>query len=156
MLEERIREALTGDLPEATGRFLYGVCAHSADCEVLDVGGSADAALWLGAAVRILGGHVTTYASVPDVGLEEFVDRAEGDAEEIGDIFDVVYLDSDHELLFAVVRGKLEPGALIVADGVSREYSAARQADPTCVSVSVPLDRGLELTSVLTDALDYY
>jgi hypothetical protein len=154
VLEARIREVLTGDLPEATGRFLYGVCAHATDCEVLDVSRSADAALWLAAAVRLLGGHVTTYAAVPDVGLEEFVDRAEGDPAEIADIFDIVYLDSDHERLFAVARGKVEPGALIVVDGASADYSAARQADPTCLSVTVPLDRGLELTSVLTDPLD--
>ena len=32
-------------------------------------------------------------------------------------------------------------------------YSAARQADPTLVSVTVPLDNGLEVTSVLTDGL---
>jgi hypothetical protein len=154
MLEARIREVLTGDLPEATGRFLYGVCAHATDCEVLDVSRSADAALWLGAAVRLLGGHVLTYASVPDVGLEEFVGRAEGDPGQIPDVFDVVYVDYDHERLFAVARGKVEPGALIVADGAPAEYSAARRADPTCVSVTVPLDRGLELTSVLTDALN--
>ena len=29
-------------------------------------------------------------------------------------------------------------------------YSAARQADPTLVSVTVPLDRGLELSAVLS------
>jgi hypothetical protein len=154
VLDARIREVLSGDLPETTGRFLYTVCAHATDCEVLDLSRSADAALWLGAAVRILGGHVLTTTSVPDVGLTEFVDRVDGDPAGIEDVFDVVYLDSDHERLFAVVRGKLEPGALVVADGAPAEYAAARQGDPTCLSVTVPLDRGLELTSVLTDALD--
>ena len=28
-------------------------------------------------------------------------------------------------------------------------YSAARQADPTLLSLTVPLDRGLELTAIL-------
>jgi len=32
-----------------------------------------------------------------------------------------------------------------------RSYSAARQADPTLTSVTVPLDRGLELSVVLRD-----
>jgi hypothetical protein len=154
MLEARIREVLSGDLPETTGRFLYSVCAHATGCEVLDLSASNDAALWLAAAVRILGGRVLTYADIPDIGLGEFVHRADGDPAEIADVFDVVYLDSDHESLFAVARRKLEPGALVVADGAPATYAVARQADPTCVSVTVPLDRGLELTSVLTDALD--
>jgi hypothetical protein len=33
-------------------------------------------------------------------------------------------------------------------------YSAARQADPTLLGVTLPLDRGLELTSVLSRALE--
>ena len=51
--------------------------------------------------------------------------------------------------------GKVEPGALIVADNVLShpdplaQYSAARQADPTLESLTVPLDRGLELSVVL-------
>jgi len=56
---------------------------------------------------------------------------------------------------FELAREKLEPGALVVADNVLSHpdplarYSASRQADPTLVSVTVPLDRGLELTVVL-------
>jgi len=64
-----------------------------------------------------------------------------------------------YERLFALARTKLEPGGLVVADNVLSHadtleaYSAARQADPTLSSVTVPLDRGLELTVVLTEAL---
>ena len=76
-------------------------------------------------------------------------------------MFDVVFIDAekeDYEQLFQVAREKLEPGALIVADNVlSHEdtlgaYSHARQADPTLLSVTVPLDRGLELSVVLRDS----
>ena len=61
----------------------------------------------------------------------------------------------DYEELFALARDKVEPGALIVADNVLshdelHSYSAARQADPTLESVTVPLDRGIELSVVLT------
>jgi predicted O-methyltransferase YrrM len=72
-------------------------------------------------------------------------------------VFDVVFLDSekpDYEALFALARTKVEPGGLIVADNVISDvetlaaYSAARQADPALESVTVPLDRGLELTVV--------
>ena len=74
------------------------------------------------------------------------------------DIFDVVFLDAwkgDYEALFALARRRLEPGGLVVADNVLSHveelgaYSEARQSDPTLTSVTVPLDRGLELSVVL-------
>ena len=164
---------------KSTGVFLYSLCAVQTDCEVLEIGGSRGySTIWLGAAVRILGGHVTTLerdpkkiealqANVDDAGLTEWVDLRAGDAKqtlrEIGDVFDVVFLDAekvDYEELFGLARRLVEPGALIVADNVLSDvdvlaaYSAARQADPSCLSVTVPLDRGLELTSVLTDPLE--
>jgi predicted O-methyltransferase YrrM len=69
-----------------------------------------------------------------------------------------VFLDAqkdEYERYFTLVRHLVEPGGVIVADNVlSHEeilgaYSEARQSDPTLVSVTVPLDRGLELTAVL-------
>ncbi len=57
--------------------------------------------------------------------------------------------------LFALARPLLEPGALVVADNVTSHaetlaaYSGARQADPTLSSVTLPLDRGLELSVTL-------
>jgi len=77
---------------------------------------------------------------------------------QIEDVFDVVFLDAekeDYEALFALARDKVEPAALFVADNVLSHpnplarYSAARQADPRLESVTVPLDRGLELSVVL-------
>jgi predicted O-methyltransferase YrrM len=199
MLDERVRSVLrrleeedererAEGLPSAvrsravaktTGVFLYSLCAVQTDCEVLEIGGSRGySTIWLGAAVRILGGYVTTLehdpkkvealqANVDDAGLTEWVDVRAGDAKqtlrEIGDVFDVVFLDAekvDYEELFGLARRLVEPGGLIVADNVLSDvdvlaaYSAARQADPSCLSVTVPLDRGLELTSVLTDPLE--
>jgi caffeoyl-CoA O-methyltransferase len=78
----------------------------------------------------------------------------------IDDVFDAVFLDAekeDYEELFRLARQKLEPGALVVADNVLSHaetlaaYSRARQADPALESVTVPLDRGLELSVVLRD-----
>ena len=78
---------------------------------------------------------------------------------QIDDVFDVVFIDAekdDYEELFRLARDKVEPGALFVADNVLShpdplaQYSAARQADPTLESVTVPLDRGLELSVVLS------
>lgn len=159
----------------ATGRFLFSLVAPQADCEILEIGGSRGySAIWLGAAARILGGHVVSLESDPakvdawrrnvaDAGLEDWAELVEGDAFEtlarIDDVFDVVFLDAekdDYERLFALARTKLEPGGIVVADNVISHpdplarYSAARQADPSLVSLTVPLDRGLEISVVLS------
>ena len=157
-----------------TGRFLFSLVAPQTACEVLELGGSrAYSTIWFGAGVRYLGGRVVSIEydkrkwgarrrNVADSGLDEWVELVEGDAfavvPEIEDAFDVVFLDAekeDYEALFDLVRPKLEPGALVVADNVIShpdplaDYSRARQADPDLSSVTVPLDRGLELTVVL-------
>jgi predicted O-methyltransferase YrrM len=157
-----------------TGQFLFALVAPQTDCEVLEVGGSRGySTVWLAAGVRDLGGRVLSLENDPakaeawrrnvaDAGLADWAELVENDAfatlEQLDDVFDVVFLDAekgDYERLFALARGKLEPGGLIVADNVLShpdplaQYSAARQADPTVSSVTVPLDRGLELTVVL-------
>lgn len=159
-----------------TGQFLFALVAPQTDCEVLEIGGSRGySTIWLAAGVRILGGRVLSLESDPrkaeawernvaEAGLAEWAELVEGDAHEtlprIDDVFDVCFLDADkdvYESLYALARPKLEPGALLVADNVLSHaetlaaYSAARQADPTLSSVTVPLDRGLELSVVLTD-----
>ena len=157
-----------------TGRFLLGLVAHHPGCEVLELGGSRGySTLWLAAGVRYLGGRVLSFEieseraelwrrNVAEAGLEETAELVEGNALELlpalDDVFDVVFIDAekdDYEALFALARDKVEPGAIFVADNVlSHEetlgaYSRARQADPSLESVTVPLDRGLELTAVL-------
>jgi predicted O-methyltransferase YrrM len=157
-----------------TGRFLFSLVAPQTDCEVLELGGSRGySSIWLGAGVRYFGGRVLSlehdpmkieawHRNVEEAGVEEWVELCEGDAFEqlplIDDVFDVVFLDAekdDYEELFRLVRDKVEPCGLVVADNVLShpeplaQYSAARQADPTLLSVTVPLDRGLELTLVL-------
>ena len=167
--EERSRQ-----VARTTGQFLFALVAPQVDCEVLEIGGSRGySTIWLGAGVRQLGGRVLSVendphkieawrANVLEAGLEDWVDLVEGDAKElvpaINDVFDVVFLDAekeDYEELFGLARRKLEPGALVVADNVISHqetlaaYSRARQSDPTVESVTVPLDRGLELSVVL-------
>ncbi len=157
-----------------TGQFLFALVAPQADCEVLEIGGSRGySAIWLAAGVRHLGGRVLSLESDPakadawrrnvaDAGLDEWAELVEGDAfatlERLDDVFDIVFLDAekdDYERLFALARQKLEPGGLVVADNVLShpdplaQYAAARQADPALSSVTVPLDRGLELSVVL-------
>ena len=157
-----------------TGRFLFSLVAPQTDCEVLEIGGSRGySTVWLAAGVRHFGGRVLSLehdprkieawrANIADAGLEDWADLVEGDAKEtlpaIDDVFDVVFLDAekeDYEELFRLAHGKLEPGAVVVADNVLSHqatlgsYSRARQADPTLESVTVPLDRGLVLSVVL-------
>jgi predicted O-methyltransferase YrrM len=144
---------------------------------VLEIGGSRGySSIWLAAGARVLGGRLVSLehdpekcarwrTSIADAGLDEWAELVEGDAfetlRETADVFDLVFLDAekeDYEGLFALVRPLLEPGGLVVADNVISHadplaaYSAARQADPALSSVTVPLDRGLELTVALSEA----
>ncbi len=170
--EQRARQ-----VARTTGQFLFALVAPQTDCEVLEIGGSRGySTIWLAAGVRYLGGHVLSLEhdpakvdawrrNVADAGLEEWAELLPGDAFEhlpaIDDVFDVVFLDAEkehYEELFQLARPKLEPGALVVADNVLSHadplaaYSQARQADPTLESVTVPLDRGLELSVILRDS----
>lgn len=157
-----------------TGRFLFALAASQAGIEVLEIGGSRGySSIWLAAGARTLGGRLVSLehdpakcdawrANVAEAGLEEWAELIEGDAfatlRGIEDVFDLVFLDvekEDYEALYALARPLLEPGGLVVADNVLSHgeplaaYSAARQSEPTVSSVTVPLDRGLELTVVL-------
>lgn len=161
-------------VPPATGRFLFSLVAPQTDCEVLEIGGSRGySTIWLAAGVRYLGGRVLSIerdprkveawrANVAEAGLEEWAEILDGDAlellPELDDVFDVVFIDAekeDYERLFELARTKVEPGALVIADNVLSHadplaaYSAARRDDDTLETVTVPLDRGLELSVVL-------
>jgi predicted O-methyltransferase YrrM len=159
-----------------TGKFLFSLVAPQTDCEVLEIGGSRGySTIWLATGVRYLGGRVLSLENDPakidewrrnvaEAGLEEWAQLVPGDAFEtlpaIDDVFDLVFLDAEkeqYEDLFRLARAKLEPAAVVVADNVLShadplaEYSRARQSDPTLESVTVPLDRGLELSVVLRE-----
>jgi predicted O-methyltransferase YrrM len=170
------REQRGRQVARTTGQFLFALVAPQTDCEVLEIGGSRGySTIWLAAGVRYLGGRVLSLENDPakieawqrniaEAGLEDWAELAPGDAFEtlpaIDDVFDVIFLDAEkeqYEKLFQLARSKLEPAALIVADNVLSHadalvaYSAARQADATLESVTVALDRGLELSVVLSD-----
>lgn len=157
-----------------TGRFLFSLAASQAGIEILEIGGSRGySSIWLAAGARVLGGRVVSLELDPlkceawrgnilEAGLAEWAELVEGDAHATlaatEDTFDLVFLDAEkdsYETLFALARRLLEPGGLVVADNVLSHvgtlgaYSAARQADPALSSVTLPLDRGLELTVVL-------
>src|SRR5437588_355091 len=105
MLDDRVREVLRrieGEEPRSpgipvertTGRFLFSVCAPQTDCEVLEIGaGRGYSTVWLGAAVRYLGGRVLSLEreascladwrrNIAEAGLEDWADLVQGDARE--------------------------------------------------------------------------
>jgi len=168
------REQRARQVARTTGQFLFAYVAPQTDCEVLELGGSRGySTIWHAAGVRHLGGRVLSLESDPakieawranieEAGLSDGAELLEGDAFEtlprIDDVFDVVFLDAEkeqYEQLFAEARTKLEPGAAVIADNVLSHvealgaYSEARQSDPTLESVTVPLDRGLEISVLL-------
>ena len=172
------RELRGRQVARTTGQFLFAFVAPQTDCEVLEIGGSRGySTIWLAAGVRQLGGRVLSLeadpvkceawrANVDEAGLADWTELIEGDAFEtlrqLDDVFDLVFLDAekdDYEPLFALARTKLEPGAVVIADNVLSHvdtlgaYSKARQADPRLESVTVPLDRGLEISAVLSESL---
>jgi predicted O-methyltransferase YrrM len=171
------RELRSRQVARTTGQFLFAFVAPQTDAEVLEIGGSRGySTIWLAAGARYLGGRVLSLESDPrkaeawrknieDAGLSEWAELIEGDAfatlAELEDIFDVVFLDAekdDYERLFVLARTKVEPGAVVIADNVLsheelKAYSEARQADPTLESVTLPLDRGLEVSIVLTGSV---
>ena len=122
-----------------------------------------------GLAVRMIGSLAergkASRRNIADAGLDDWVEVIAGDAFEtlarLDGPYDVVFLDAwkdDYEALFALARARADAGAVVVADNVVSHpqlaaYSAARQADPTAVSVTVPLDSGLEVTTLLTGGL---
>ena len=168
------REQRARQVARTTGQFLFAYVAPQTDCEVLEIGGSRGySTIWLAAGVRNLGGRVLSLENDPakieawrsnidEAGLSDWAELVEGDAFEtlrrIDDVFDVVFLDAEkeqYEALFAKARTKLEPGAVVIADNVLSHvealgaYSQARQSDPTLESVTLPLDRGLEISVLL-------
>jgi predicted O-methyltransferase YrrM len=169
-------ESRSRQVEPTTGRFLFALAASQAGIEVLEIGGSRGySSIWLAAGARVLGGRLVSLENDPvkcaawrenvaAAGLEEWAELVEGDAFETlrraSDVFDLVFLDAekdDYEALFEVARPLVDVGGLVVADNVLSHadalagYSGVRQADPTLVSVTVPLDRGLELTVTTTE-----
>jgi predicted O-methyltransferase YrrM len=183
VLDDRVREVLArleredAAVAPKTGQLLFSLVAPQNACEVLEIGGSRGySSIWFGAGVRYLGGRVLSIErdseaarrwrqNVRDAGLEDWVELIEADALEalhgLEDIFDVVFIHaekSDYEHYFGHARQRVDPGGLVIADHVLSHpeleaYSRARQSDPALLSTTLPLDRGLELSVVLTEAL---
>lgn len=157
----------------ASGAVLFALAAGRPGCRVLEIGGSRGySTVWLAAAARLAGGSVVSLErdpvkceawrrTVADAGLAGHATLVEGDAlerlPELDGDADVVFLDAwkdDYETYVGLVRPRLRPGAVLVADNVTSHealamYTEARQADPGLVSVTVPTGSGLEVSVVV-------
>jgi caffeoyl-CoA O-methyltransferase len=157
-----------------TGEILFALAAPHRGGSVLEIGGSRGySTIWLAAGARIGGGRVVSLEHDPrklearrrnleEAGLDDVAELLDADAFEaipaLGGAFELCFLDAekdDYERLFSLARTKLRPGSVVVADNVLSHvetlgaYSVARQLDRSLVSVTVPLDRGLEVSVVL-------
>lgn len=157
-----------------TGRVLFALAAAATGARILEIGGSRGySTVWLAAGSRLSGGSVVSLEQDPakaeawrqnlaDAGLDGHAVLVEGDALQtlarLEERFAVVFIDAwkpDYELYFTAARTLAIPGTLVLADNVrSHEglagYVARRQADPTLVSVTLPLGNGVEVTTILT------
>jgi predicted O-methyltransferase YrrM len=176
--DERARGVPAADrarqVARTTGELLFALAAPHREVAVLEIGGSRGySTIWLATGARIGGGLVVSLEYDPrklearrrnleEAGLADVAELVDADAFEaiprLEGPFDLCLLDAekdDYERLFELAREKLRPGSVVVADNVLSHvetlgaYSEARQADPTLVSVTVPLDRGLEISAVL-------
>lgn len=162
-----------------TGRLLQLLIAAVGARRILEIGTLGGySAIWMGRALPDDGRIVSLELEprhagfarrwLERAGLDARVEVRVGRAVELlpaldGEMFDLTFIDADKEPLPTYLDWALRltrPGGLVVADNVlSHEealgaYSRARQDDPTLVSVTVPLDRGLELSAVLSDTLE--
>ena len=168
--EQRARQ-----VEPTTGRFLFSLVAPQTDCEVLELGGSRGySTIWLAAGVRYLGGRVLSLEHDPAKieawrrtsrrrALEEWAElrrgrRVRAAASDRRRVRRRLPRRREGRLRRAVPArarqgraGRARSSRTTSSRTPTRspQYSAARQADPTLLSVTVPLDRGLELSVVL-------
>ena len=155
-----------------TGRFLNILARSLKAPMILEIGTSFGySGIWLADAARAAGGRVTTmelhgYKSVhakemaAKAGLSDHIDFQVGDAvaliSALPDGIDFVLLDLWKDLYPACLEAfypKLNPGAIIVADNMSRmaetgiaEYKAAVRAKPGMTSIFLPVGDGIEVS----------
>jgi predicted O-methyltransferase YrrM len=160
----------TRNLDRESGRFLRLLAIGMRAQAVLEIGSSNGVStIWLASAMRETGGTVTgtellgeRAAAANDnlgrAGLAEFGRVIAGDAREtvrglVGP-FDLVFIDAekdDYVAHFGAVLPLVRRGGLIVADNVTSHDLSAYQAflrdQPGIECVTLPLERGLEITT---------
>ena len=157
------------NLSPESGRLL-SLLARAMDAKlVLEIGSSNGVStIWLGDAVRATGGNVIGTEIIPDraaeananireAGLADHADVVGGDAAatltHLSGTFDLVFIDAEKEDYadhFRRAFPLLRPGGVIVADNVTShditDYQELVRNHPDCETITLPFERGLELT----------
>lgn len=164
----------TRNVDEETARYLQLLVRATRPRQVLEIGSSNGlSTCWLALAAREVGGRVTGTELLPDraaeananlarAGLAEVATVLPGDARQtvagLAGPFDFVFLDAekdDYSAHFAAFFPKVAPGGLVVTDNVTSHDCSAFQAmvrsRDDAQTVTIPLERGLELTLKLGD-----
>lgn len=162
-------EQRTRNLVASSGQFLMLLARSMVATRIVEIGSSnAVSTIWLAAAMRETGGHVTGSEIIPEraaqananlaeAGLAEFATVIPGDAawiaEHVEDGVDLVFIDAEKEdyvahfeRIFPLVR----VGGVIIADNVTSHdisgYQAMVAKRMDCETVTLTFDRGLEMT----------
>lgn len=170
---ETTRERRMLNITRDTGEFLTVLLHALRPARILEVGTSNGySTLWLAAAARGFGGHVTTVEASADkvalaaanfarAGLTGIIDLVDGDAraalaEEAAHSAAFIFLDADRSQyveLWPHIDRVLSPGGMLVIDNACSHadevapLSALIDADPTYASSLVPIGKG-ELVAV--------
>ena len=121
MLDDRVRAVLAAQPADELGPFLFAITAPQTDCEVLELG--ARSTVWLAAGVRYFGGRVLALDARPDAmqaqldaaGLGGWALVTDRHVRDVDDVFDVVvFHEQPDDETWALVRERVEPGALLV------------------------------------------
>lgn len=166
---ERSRRML--NITPETGLFLAILVRAMRAARLLEIGSSNGySTIWLAAAAREVGGHVTTIERAPDkiamaranlerARLADLVTLREGDARAVlaalAGPFDLIFLDADrpsYPVYVDLLLPLLRPGGLLVTDNaVSHaheltDFFARVRSDRTLDTVTLPVGNGEELT----------
>lgn len=173
--DERQRDAglpvdqRTRNLTRASGEYLKMLAKAMRATRVLEIGSSNGVStIWFALAMRETGGQVVgteilparadeANANLEAAGLAEFANVFAGDARDLlgglGDSIDIAFIDAekdDYISHFFSVFPLVHPGGMIVADNVISHdlalYQAMVREHPDCETLTLPLERGLEMT----------
>ena len=159
----------TRNVERETGQWLSLLARATAARAVLEIGSSNGVStIWLAAAARENGGHVTGTEIIPEraaeananlvaAGLAEWATVFAGGAREtvanLAGPFDLVFIDAekdDYAGHFLALVAKVRVGGLILADNVTSHdlsaYQELLRARPDVETVTVPIGRGIEFT----------
>ena len=159
----------TRNLTPDSGRFLMMIAAGCNAGRIVEIGSSNGVStIWLAAAMRSTGGVVTGVEIIPERAAEANANLADAGLAEFGAVLagaaanvvgsldgpiDLAFIDAekdDYVAHFELVWPLIRIGGMVVADNVLSHdisvYQEMVRSRADCETLTLPLDRGLELT----------